>query len=66
MDSDNLMQLGMVIMGLSVIAFFIGLCKAIFFKNERKNGVNILIWSIVFFIIGFGTCAANFTLHGMH
>jgi hypothetical protein len=66
MDSDNLVGLGMIIMVLSTISFLVGLFMAIFSKKDRKTGVNLLIGSIVFFIIGFGTCAANFSLHGMH
>lgn len=63
MDSDTLAGLGIVIMVLSIIAFITGFFMAIFSKVNRKKGVSMLIWSIIFFIIGFGTCVANFKLH---
>lgn len=66
MDSDNLVGLGLFLMTLSAISFFVGLFMTIFSKKERKTGVTILIGSIIFFIIGFGTCFANLNLRGMH
>jgi hypothetical protein len=38
----------------------------LFFENQRKLGLKILLFSVIGFVIGFGTCVANFSLGGMH
>ena len=46
--------------------FVFGLLMAIVNPNHKKIGVTLIITSIIVFIIGFGTCFANFSLGNMH
>ena len=41
---------------LSPIAFLIGLYKVIFQKEDKKFGIQLLIYSSIAIIIGLGTC----------
>lgn len=50
----------------SVWLFVFGVLMAIFNSNQKKWAVILIISSIVSFIIGFGTCASNFSMDGMH
>ncbi|MBF4493098.1 hypothetical protein IR010_11145 [Flavobacterium sp. MR2016-29] len=50
----------------SVLAFFIGLLRLIFISDDKNTSLKIILYSVVGFVIGFGTCAANFSLGGMH
>ena len=59
---DVLASLSMIVVGLSVLAFFFGLIRLIFIK-EKKFSLQILAYSIIAFIIGFGTCCASFQLN---
>ena len=45
---------------ISVIAFLIGIGRFIFISDDKKVSLKIILYSIIAFIIGFGTCAANF------
>jgi len=45
-----------LLMLISAIAFLIGLFKVAFDKNDREFGVKLLTYSIIAFIIGFGSC----------
>jgi len=38
----------------------------IFFESRRKLGLKVMLFSVIGFIIGFGTCFANFSLGAMH
>jgi hypothetical protein len=46
-----------IIVFVSVIAFITGLYKVIFQKEDKQFGVQLLIYSTIAFIIGFGTCS---------
>lgn len=50
------------------LTFIISLVYAIFAINEeeRKKALKYMAYSIMGFIIGFGTCLANINLGGMH
>ncbi|MDQ1166666.1 hypothetical protein [Flavobacterium sp. SORGH_AS_0622] len=50
----------------SVLAFFIGLFRLIFISDDKNTSLKIILYSVIGFVIGFGTCAANFSLGGMH
>jgi hypothetical protein len=63
---ETLTGLGIIIACISPIFFLFGLIMAIFSKEKKKLGVKFLIGSVIGFIIGFGTCLANFSLGGMH
>lgn len=47
-----------VLMFLSSIAFLIGLYKIIFDKEDKEFGIKLLTYSVIIFIIGFGSCYA--------
>jgi hypothetical protein len=51
---------------ISVIAFLVGIGRLIFISDDKKNSLKIILYAVIAFIIGFGTCAANFTLGNMH
>lgn len=59
---DFLVSLGIIIALISSAAFIVSIFM-LFFKKTRKLGLKILIISVIAFIIGFGTCAANFRLN---
>lgn len=59
---DFFIGLGMVLVVLSVITFFIGFILMLI-KNTRTTGIRMVIISIIAFIIGFGTCSASFQLN---
>ncbi len=62
--SDTLATLGGIAAFLSFICFIISFFM-LFFEKSRKLGLKLLIGSIITFVIGFGTCAANFSMN-MH
>lgn len=62
---DALVELSIMLIFASVIAFIIGIFL-LFIENKRKFAVKLLISSVITFIIGFGTCFANFSLGSMH
>ena len=51
---------------ISVIAFLFGIVRLIFISENKKLSLKIIMYSVIAFVIGFGTCAANFSLSGMH
>lgn len=59
---DIIASLSMLVAGLSVLAFFFGLIRLIVIK-EKKFSLQILAYSVIAFIIGFGTCVATFQLN---
>lgn len=61
---DTLFVIGMLIAIVSPIVLVVGTFLAIFGKENRKLGIKLVIVSIIAFIIGFATCAANFSLGG--
>jgi hypothetical protein len=63
---DFLVLVGGLTAFISVIAFLIGIGRLIFISDDKKVSLKIILYSIIAFIIGFGTCAANFSLGGMH
>lgn len=63
---DFLVIFGIVLCGASVLTFFIGVIIAIFSLKYRKKALLVTLGAIIGVIIGFGTCAANFSLGNMH
>jgi hypothetical protein len=57
--NDFLSSFGMILALLSVLAFFFGLVRLIFVK-EPKFSLQLMLYSVIAFIIGFGTCYATF------
>lgn len=51
---------------ISVIAFLVGIVRLIFISENKKLSLKIILYSVIAFVIGFGTCAANFSLSGIH
>lgn len=51
---------------ISIIAFLVGIFRLIFISDDKKISLKIILYAVIAFIIGFGTCAANFTLGNMH
>jgi len=61
-----LVSIGGIIAFLSVITFLFGIVRLIFISDDKKLSLKIILYSVIAFVIGFGTCAANFSLSGMH
>jgi hypothetical protein len=59
---EALFSLGIIVACISPIFFLFGLIMAIFSEEKKKLGVKFLIGSVIGFIIGFGTCLANFSM----
>lgn len=57
---------GGLIAFVSVITFLIGIVRLIFISENQKLSLKIILYSVIAFVIGFGTCAANFSMSGMH
>jgi len=57
---------GGIIAFMSVIAFLFGIVRLIFISDDKKLSLKIILFAVIAFVIGFGTCAANFTLGNMH
>lgn len=57
---------GGIIAFMSVIAFLFGIVRLIFISDDKKLSLKIILFAVIAFVIGFGTCAANFSLSGMH
>jgi hypothetical protein len=62
---DTLVEIGIILAVISLIAFLIGFIM-LFFESQRKLGLKIMLFSVIGFIIGFSTCAANFSMGSMH
>ena len=62
---NALVTIGIILAIISVVAFVIGFIM-LFFENQRKHGLKVMLFSLIGFIIGFGTCVANFNLGGLH
>ena len=56
---DVLIWLGGLLALFSFFSFFINLILIVFSKNNRTFYVKGLIYSVIAFIIGFGTCSAT-------
>ncbi len=63
---DFLVFAGAIIAFMSVIAFLFGIVRLIFISDDKKLSLKIILYAVIAFVIGFGTCAANFSLGGMH
>jgi uncharacterized protein with PQ loop repeat len=59
--NDFLVNLGTMVAIFSALGFIIG-CFMIFSEKDRKIGLKFMVFSTIAFIIGFGTCVANFAL----
>jgi hypothetical protein len=64
--NNVLVPIGMLAAFISAMAFLVGVTRLIFISRDRKTSLKIILFAIVGFVIGFGTCAANFTLGNMH
>ncbi len=62
---ESLAGFGIILAIISIVSFCIGFIM-IFSEKQRKLGLKILLFSVIGFIVGFGTCFANFSLGGMH
>jgi hypothetical protein len=62
---ETLVGIGIFLAIISVVAFVVGFIM-IFFESRRKLGLKVMLFSVIGFIIGFGTCVANFSLGPMH
>ncbi len=58
---DILIPICFIIALLSFMCFSLGFFM-LFSKENRKNGLKLLLISTITFIIGFGTCVANFKI----
>jgi hypothetical protein len=63
---DELVLLGSLIAFVSAIAFLVGVARLIFISENQKLSLKIILYSVIAFVIGFGTCVANFSMSGMH
>jgi hypothetical protein len=63
---EFLVLVGSLMALISVLAFLIGIVRLIFVLENKKLSLKIILYSIITFVIGFGTCAANFSLGSMH
>lgn len=54
-----------IVLFLSAIAFLIGLYKVLLDKEDKEFGVKLLTYSVIIFIIGFGSCTALITFGGI-
>lgn len=59
---EFLVTIGSLLALVSVVAFFIGVIF-LFFKDKREVGLKILLYAVIGFVIGFGTCTVNFSLN---
>lgn len=64
--NDFLVTIGGLIAFVSIIVFFIGLLRLIFISRDSKTSLKVILFAIIGFVIGFGTCAANFKLGNIH
>lgn len=62
---DFLATAGMFLALASIITFLIGFVM-LFIDSKKKLGLKILIYSVIAFVVGFSTCAVNFSLGPMH
>lgn len=60
--NDILAQISMIIVGISTITFLIGFIM-LFIESKRKIALKIVLYSVIAFVIGFGTCVATFSLN---
>ena len=51
---------------ISVFTFLFGIFRLIFISDDKQKSLKIILYSVIAFVIGFGTCSANFSLSGMH
>jgi len=63
---DFLVLVGGAIAFMSIISFLFGIVRLIFIADDKKLSLKIILYSVIAFVVGFGTCAANFSLGGMH
>ena len=54
--------ISIILVGLSTIAFFVSILFLIFDKKNRKKALQILLASVILFIIGFSACVSTFHL----
>lgn len=54
--------IGGIVAAISIITFIIGLFMQ-FFDKYKYKGLQLLLYSMVAFVIGFGTCVAVLAMH---
>ncbi|OUD27079.1 hypothetical protein FPG92_10735 [Flavobacterium psychrophilum] len=54
--------ISILIVGISIISFFISILYIIFDKKNRKKALQTLLASVILFIIGFSACVSTFDL----
>ncbi|AIG29857.1 hypothetical protein IA01_04955 [Flavobacterium psychrophilum] len=54
--------ISILIVGISIISFFISILYLIFDKKNRKKALQTLLASVILFIIGFSACVSTFDL----
>lgn len=54
--------LSAIIAFISVISLIVGFLMS-FYQDKRKLALQIILYSVIAFVIGFGTCFATFTLN---
>ena len=59
---ESISVIAMLVALLSAIAFFFGLLRVLFINDDKKFSIQIMLYSVILFIIGFGTCYATFSL----
>ncbi len=59
--NEILSSIGMIVAFISELAFLFGIIRLIFIE-DKKFSLQILLYSVIAFIIGFGTCYATFAL----
>lgn len=55
-------SISILIVGISIISFFISILYLIFDKKNRKKALQTLLASVILFIIGFSACVSTFDL----
>lgn len=58
---DFLVNFGCFVAIISFIVFIVGFFM-LFAESKRKLGLKFMLFSAIAFVIGFGTCAANFSI----
>lgn len=59
---ESISVIAMIVALLSAIAFIFGLLRVLFINDDKKFSIQIMLYSVILFIIGFGTCYATFSL----
>jgi hypothetical protein len=61
--NDIINLVSIIVVGLSTISFFLSILFLIFDKKNHKRALQVLLISVILFIIGFSSCVATFKLN---